>query len=241
MILLLLSVTFGLYCMLLIADPGFVDQRRIEDYLERAGPTWKRCDICCLPMPWRTRHCHECRRCVAAYDHHCNWIGQCVGEGNHGLFFLFLLFEFLLSTTVAYCFFFLASPTASILRIMFCTSKTSSAVSFLLAFTVVFITSLLCSHLYFLYTGQRTWELIKWRTLPYVDHPRQFDRGVVENLKIVFQWPLWSDKVRPLTLWLKQAKKNADQQGHAATPPDASRFSLFLASLLENKYYSCCG
>uniref|UniRef100_A0A8D2LAF4 Palmitoyltransferase n=1 Tax=Varanus komodoensis TaxID=61221 RepID=A0A8D2LAF4_VARKO len=33
-----------------------------------------------------------CNSCVARYDQHCIWIGQCIGVGNHCYFVLFLLF-----------------------------------------------------------------------------------------------------------------------------------------------------
>jgi hypothetical protein len=48
------------------------------------------CASCGLVPPLRSRHCHACRCCVRTYDHHCFWIGTCVGEKNHVLFALFL-------------------------------------------------------------------------------------------------------------------------------------------------------
>lgn len=34
-----------------------------------------------------------CDRCVRRYDHHCIWLGSCVGERNHGLFWWYLLVD----------------------------------------------------------------------------------------------------------------------------------------------------
>lgn len=48
------------------------------------------CRVCLLFQPMRVKHCLECRRCVHAFDHHCPYIGQCVGEGNHRYFVVFL-------------------------------------------------------------------------------------------------------------------------------------------------------
>jgi hypothetical protein len=36
-------------------------------------------------------HCKECGRCVDRSDHHCPWIDNCVGLGNHRSFFCFIV------------------------------------------------------------------------------------------------------------------------------------------------------
>jgi len=43
------------------------------------------------PLPI-ARHCGTCNRCVLALDHHCVWVGTCVGGGNRHRFLLFLAF-----------------------------------------------------------------------------------------------------------------------------------------------------
>ena len=35
-------------------------------------------------------HCRSCRQCVNALDHHCPWLGQCIGRENHKFFIQFL-------------------------------------------------------------------------------------------------------------------------------------------------------
>lgn len=34
-------------------------------------------------QPPRTKHCHDCDKCVLQFDHHCVWLGTCIGQGNH--------------------------------------------------------------------------------------------------------------------------------------------------------------
>ena len=45
--------------------------------------------------------CRECGRCVARYDHHCYWIGTCVGGRNHAHLWCFLLAESTLCAATA--------------------------------------------------------------------------------------------------------------------------------------------
>ena len=63
-----------------------------------AAPLWKGnwnqlCATCKIVKPLRSKHCSICDRCVSCFDHHCPWIGNCVGKANRREFVLYLVLE----------------------------------------------------------------------------------------------------------------------------------------------------
>ena len=68
-------------------DPGLVMGRPSEADL--ADYRW--CDFCNVYQPPDGAHCPDCNVCIAGYDHHCIWMGVCIGKGNMKSFVRFNL------------------------------------------------------------------------------------------------------------------------------------------------------
>jgi len=67
-------------------DPG-LDRK----YQQARSKSWTYCDFCKSFRPPSTIHCSVCQVCVTGYDHHCMWIGKCVGKNNLFAYKLFLV------------------------------------------------------------------------------------------------------------------------------------------------------
>jgi len=81
-----LSLTF--LFLTYITDPGVVPHATELD-IERmanlkAGE--RICYTCKIIRPKRAKHCKWCNHCVEVFDHHCPYVGTCIGAGNYILF-----------------------------------------------------------------------------------------------------------------------------------------------------------
>ena len=59
---------------------------------EFARSLWKECESCDMHVPVRTYHCGHCRRCIYALDHHCYFLGTCVGRCHLRFFIVFCFY-----------------------------------------------------------------------------------------------------------------------------------------------------
>jgi palmitoyltransferase ZDHHC9/14/18 len=87
-------------------DPGLIPRReskeiknnpyfsefRLMKCIQGGYPrVYKFCPTCMIVRPLRSTHCGDCNNCVERFDHHCPWIGSCVGKRNYKYFYVFII------------------------------------------------------------------------------------------------------------------------------------------------------
>jgi hypothetical protein len=84
------------YWKICTSDPGKIEHHHLEALNELYAYdnviySPKVCSTCEFVAPARSKHCSACGMHVARVDHHCPWIGNCVGLKNMRLFLTFVM------------------------------------------------------------------------------------------------------------------------------------------------------
>ncbi len=90
--LLILSLFISFY-IINKSDPGFIEPKDNLTWLEMVENNMninEYCPYCRVKKTKRIKHCHICKKCIKGFDHHCNWIDNCVGENNKKRFLVFV-------------------------------------------------------------------------------------------------------------------------------------------------------
>ncbi|XP_039023063.1 probable protein S-acyltransferase 3 [Hibiscus syriacus] len=164
--------------------PGNLRVPRMKEVKLATGETVqvKFCETCLLYRSPRASHCSICNNCVQRFDHHCPWVGQCIGQRNYTFFICFI------SSSTALCIFVFTCSWVNILRqdtgFWNAVSRDIlSVVLILYCFIVVwFVGGLTVFHFYLISTNQTTYESFRYR---YDRKANPFNKGILRNFRQV--------------------------------------------------------
>lgn len=211
-------VVILLFVLASFTDPGIIPRnhkvpKEFSDHLDVQGEPSHRflrisgitvkqrfCRTCLILRPPRSKHCSICDNCVLRFDHHCNWLGNCIGLHNYR-YFVCLLYAaniFLFFTTGGtLCLFFVINKAengedAGILDLLSTVANEPHVLSFLLycVFLLFALLTLAIYHTVIITQNRTTNEHIKnyWKENP-------FDFGALRNC-----WQIWCHPERVLAL-----------------------------------------
>ena len=147
--------------------------------------TTKICSTCNIVRPFRSSHCKDCDNCILRLDHHCPWIGGCIGKRNYIFFYFYLLFLNLNS------FFILVISSLSIYdkfnisksfldnKIILLNCLPSFFTIFYLLIIIFFTIGLFYHHTKFIFCNITTREEIKKLVHSKIGNP--YNRGICNN------------------------------------------------------------
>ncbi|EAR88111.2 DHHC zinc finger protein (macronuclear) [Tetrahymena thermophila SB210] len=155
------------------------------------------CTSCYINMPLRAKHCKDCKRCVARFDHHCPYVGNCIGEKNKCVFYWFLILQLIellvgFIEVLKYNEFDQSDKLAYNIYTIFC--------FIIIAFFFIFVLLLFVYHSYFGSLNITTWEYASWEKISYLqDIPygfgSPFSMGLAKNCRSFCTFRLFQKEV----------------------------------------------
>ena len=203
-------------------DPGILPRQNKDLYYETNRTNMKYrilghiqrinyCYSCYLFRPPRTSHCAICDNCVERFDHHCLWLGTCIGKRNYKYFY-----SLLASLNINAIFQIIYCICALNLEVKKIKDKENKGYSFIivigciilynLLFLAIFIGKLFILHTYLVFKGMTFYEYTKEKLKIYPEKMNIYDKyKLLSNKCILFRK---NEKSKILDAVIKYKKNN---------------------------------
>mmetsp|Transcript_9134 Transcript_9134/g.18561 ORF Transcript_9134/g.18561 Transcript_9134/m.18561 type:complete len:303 (-) Transcript_9134:199-1107(-) len=143
------------------------------------------CTHCFAQQPPRAKHCFDCGRCVRRLDHHCWWLGNCVGQDNHRSFVVYLLLQVMLICVLGITVTFGSGPPSPPIPALAGISTVSCVI--LASVLGLLAGTLFCFQSALVWRGETTWEHLRRPKLNSAQglppDVRPYDRGPLHNFQ----------------------------------------------------------
>ena len=149
------------------------------------------CVVCEMDQPLRSKHCKSCGHCIALHDHHCPWLGVCIGELNRRKFYTYVAAQTALlwwgtvevSARQMLESFSVGENVAWSIVLDAC----RALVVVVLLFFTLMVTCLFAFHTFLATRGVTTWEFVSWSKISYLQgferaRGSPFSKGFLQNL-----------------------------------------------------------
>ncbi|CAK56258.1 unnamed protein product (macronuclear) [Paramecium tetraurelia] len=156
---------------------------------------FKFCDTCKIYKTSTTAHCRRCDNCVQGFDHHCVWLGQCIGQRNYRYFYCFILFLTIMLTLFL------------IVQIQHLADTDDYLIIELLIYALntfgflVFSTYLLVLHTYFIFANKTTYEYLTINRFVINHHKLLFYQGqgiLLQRRLARWHQGVWQKLLKPI-------------------------------------------
>ena len=215
-------------------DPGILPRQNKDLYYTTSRTNMKYringhilkvnyCYSCYLFRPPRTSHCAVCDNCVERFDHHCLWLGTCVGKNNYKYFYALL--SSLNINAIFQIVFGIITLLSEIKKIK---NKENKGYAFIitigciilynLLFIVIFIGKLFVLHTYLVFKGLTFYEYSKEKMKVYPDSINPYNKyKFFSNKCILFRKNEKSNLLSALTFKEKESNDVLNLNGNHPT------------------------